>query len=156
MTTPDVGDMAPDFTLPNQDGETVSLSDSKGDRIVLYFYPKDFTSGCTKEACSFRDMYPDYEGEDAVIIGVSTDSVESHRKFADKHQLPFTLLSDEDRKVSEKYGVYKEKNIFGKKRMGIVRSTFLIDENFRIAKVYRSVRVKGHSEKVLEDMRDLV
>ena len=121
-----VGDKAPSFKLKNQDAKVISLSDLKGKPVVLYFYPKDDTPGCTKEACNFRDEFPKFGKMKAEIIGVSTDSVESHKKFANKYKLPFNLLSDEKKEVVEKYGVWKEKNMYGKKYMGIERTTFII------------------------------
>lgn len=119
---------APDFTLKSSDGNDVSLSDFKGKKVVLYFYPKDNTPGCTKEACQFRDNINTVENKEAVILGVSLDDIESHKKFIEKFNLPFILLSDPDAKVSTEYGVYKEKNMYGKKKMGIERSTFIIDK----------------------------
>jgi len=142
------GDKAPYFELPNQDGETVKLTDLKGKCVVLYFYPKDDTSGCTKEACSFRDELSIFEGVNATIIGVSGDSVKSHRKFADKYSLNFTLLSDESKQMLEAYGVWKEKSMYGKKYMGIERTTFVIDPEGTIKKVFNKVKVDGHTEEV--------
>lgn len=142
------GDKAPYFELPNQDGETVKLTDLKGKSVVLYFYPKDDTSGCTKEACSFRDELSIFEGVNATIIGVSGDSVKSHRKFADKYSLNFTLLSDESKQMLEAYGVWKEKSMYGKKYMGIERTTFVIDPEGTIKKVFNKVKVDGHTEEV--------
>lgn len=142
------GDKAPYFELPNQDGETVKLTDLKGKSVVLYFYPKDDTSGCTKEACSFRDELSIFEGVNATIIGVSGDSVKSHRKFADKYSLNFTLLSDESKQMLEAYGVWKEKSMYGKKYMGIERTTFVIDPEGTIKKVFNKVKVEGHTEEV--------
>ena len=142
------GDKAPYFELPNQDGETVKLTDLKGKSVVLYFYPKDDTSGCTKEACSFRDELSIFEGVNATIIGVSGDSVKSHRKFADKYNLNFTLLSDESKEMLEAYGVWKEKSMYGKKYMGIERTTFVIDPEGTIKKVFNKVKVEGHTEEV--------
>ncbi|MBN8546695.1 MAG: thioredoxin-dependent thiol peroxidase [Ignavibacteria bacterium] len=142
------GDKAPYFELPNQDGETVKLTDLKGKNVVLYFYPKDDTSGCTKEACSFRDELSIFEGVNATIIGVSGDSVKSHRKFADKYSLNFTLLSDESKQMLEAYGVWKEKSMYGKKYMGIERTTFVIDPEGTIKKVFNKVKVDGHTEEV--------
>ena len=144
------GNKAPAFKLKNQDGETVSLSDYKGKKVVLYFYPKDNTSGCTKEACSFRDGFPKFGKLNAEILGVSADSVESHKKFARKFKLPFTLLSDESKKMIEKYGVWKEKSMYGRKYMGIERTTFIIDEEGRIKKIFPKVKVPEHDKEVLE------
>ena len=131
-----VGDKAPSFKLKNQDGKTISLSDFKGKPIVLYFYPKDDTSGCTKEACNFRDEFPKFGKMKAEIIGVSADSVESHKKFATKYKLPFNFLSDEKKEMIEKYGVWQEKSMYGRKYMGIVRTTFIIDASGKISKYF--------------------
>ncbi len=147
------GNKAPVFTLKNQDGKSVSLKDFNGKKVVLYFYPKDDTSGCTKEACSFRDEFPKFNNLNAVILGVSPDSVESHKKFAGKYNLPFTLLSDEPREVIEKYDVWKEKNNYGKKYMGVERTTFLIDENGMIKKIFPKVKVDGHDQELLEALK---
>jgi peroxiredoxin Q/BCP len=144
------GSKAPTFKLKNQNGETVSLGDYQGKRVVLYFYPKDDTSGCTKEACSFRDVFPKFGKLNAEILGVSADSVESHKKFAQKYKLPFTLLSDESKKMIEKYGVWKEKSMYGRKYMGIERTTFIIDENGIIKKIFPKVKVTQHDKEVLE------
>ncbi len=144
------GKKAPAFTLPDSDGNKVSLKDFKGKKVVLYFYPKDNTSGCTKEACSFRDNLPDFKKLEAVILGVSPDSQKSHQKFRDKYELPFTLLSDEDKTVLEKYGVWQEKKMYGKSYMGVVRTTYVIDEDGKILKVFPKVKVDGHTEEVLK------
>ncbi len=127
-----VGDLAPDFTLPDAAGEPVSLSQFRGKRVILYFYPKDDTPGCTSQACGFRDAYPVIEEKNAVVIGISPDSAKSHAKFKTKHNLPFILLSDEQHTVAEAYGVWGEKSMMGKKYMGIIRSHFVIDEGGRI------------------------
>ncbi len=141
---------APDFSLPSSDGGQVSLSDFKGKKsVVLYFYPKDDTPGCTKEACYFRDLQKKFQAAGAEIFGVSFDSLSSHEKFIKKYKLPFPLLSDEDKSVAEKYGVYKEKSMYGKKYMGIERTTFVIDKNQKIAKIFPKVQVEGHAEEVL-------
>ena len=153
LREPQAGEEARDFTLRDQNGEEVSLNDFRGRKVVLYFYPKDFTPGCTTEASDFRNSYSDFQRENAVILGVSTDSVESHKRFAERYDLPFRLLSDPDASVAKTYGVYKEKAMFGKKRWGVVRSTFIIDEALRIAKIYRSVRVKDHCTSVLVEVR---
>ena len=150
-----VGDKAPAFKLKNQDGETISLSDLKGKPIVLYFYPKDDTSGCTKEACNFRDEFPKFGKMKAEIVGVSADSVESHKKFAEKYKLPFNLLSDEKKEVLEKYGVWQEKSMYGKKYMGIVRTTFIIDSTGKIQKIFSKVKVDNHNKEVMEALKDL-
>ena len=149
----EVGKKAPDFKLKDQDGKTVSLSDFKGKDVVLYFYPKDDTPGCTKEACSFRDELPRFDKIDAVILGVSPDSVDSHKKFAEKFELPFTLLSDENKKVVEAYDVWKEKNNYGKKYMGVERTTYVIDKEGKIKKIFNKVKVDGHSEEVMEALK---
>jgi len=144
-----VGVKAPDFTLPTGDGSTLSLKDMKGKKVVLYFYPKDDTSGCTKEACSFRDNVKLLEKRGTVVIGVSTDSPESHGKFADKYKLPFTLASDEKKELVKKYGVWKEKSMYGRKYMGTERTTFVIDEDGKIASIFTKVKVDGHVEELL-------
>ena len=146
----EVGKKAPAFTLPDKDGEKISLKNYLGKKVVLYFYPKDMTSGCTAEACDFRDAYADFEQLDAVIIGVSKDSGKSHQKFIDKHELPFILLSDENTKVNQKYEVWKEKSMYGRKYFGTVRTTFIIDEKGKIAKIFSKVKVKNHVNEVKE------
>jgi len=146
----DVGDKAPDFTMPTDGGGTVSLAGLKGKKVVLYFYPKDDTPGCTKEACGFRDSLPDFSGINAEIVGVSKDSVAKHDKFKAKHELPFALGSDEDGKVCEAYGTWVEKSMYGKKYMGIDRATFLIDGEGVIRGAWRKVKVPGHVETVLK------
>ena len=145
----DVGDKAPAFKGATDGGGTVSLKDFKGKKVVLYFYPKDDTPGCTTEACGFRDSFPDFSKIDAAIVGVSKDSVKRHDNFKAKYELPFTLLSDEDGSVCEAYGVWVMKKNYGREYMGIERSTFLIDETGKIAGVWRKVRVKGHVDEVL-------
>lgn len=144
------GDRAPDFTLPSDGGETVSLSGLRGTRVVLYFYPKDDTSGCTVEACEFRDSLPRIDEAGAVVLGVSPDPVSSHRKFRDKYDLTFPLLADEDHAVAEAYGVWVEKSMYGRTYFGIERSTFLIDEEGVVSKVWRKVKPKGHAAAVAE------
>jgi len=146
------GERAPDFTLKADDGREVSLGDYRGKNVVLYFYPKDGTPGCTKEAIEFRDMTKEFEKEAAVIIGVSKDSVRSHQKFKRKHELPFTLLSDPEGKVLDLYDVWKKKSLYGRTFMGIERTTFLIDEKGIVQKVYRKVKVKGHAQACLLDL----
>ena len=143
------GTTAPDFTLPDQSGESHSLSDFRNHWVILYFYPKDLTSGCTTEACNFRDDFPNFQKLDTTILGISKDSVKSHAKFAEKYKLPFLLLSDESSDVCEKYGVWQEKSMYGKKYMGIVRTTVVIDENGKVMKVFPKVKVKGHVGEVL-------
>jgi peroxiredoxin Q/BCP len=154
---PEVGTPAPEFTLPSQTGETpISLSDYKGKKaVVLYFYPKDDTPGCTTESCSFRDMQPDFEAAGAAILGISLDDVDSHKKFAEKYSLPFPLLADTDTAVSTAYGTYKEKTNYGKTYMGIERTTFVIDKEGKIAKVFPRVKVDQHSEAVLAFLKEL-
>ncbi len=144
------GSPAPDFTLPSSTGKDVALSGLRGRKVVLYFYPKDDTAGCTKEACSFRDNLPNFKKLDAVVLGVSRDSLDSHQSFIKKYGLNFTLLSDEDLKVHQLYGTWKEKNMYGKKYMGTERSTFVIGEDGRIKKIFRKVSVDGHEKEVLE------
>jgi len=151
----DIGDQAPDFLIATDGGNTISLKELKGNKVILYFYPKDMTPGCTTEACNFRDAYPDFSMIDAKIIGVSKDSVERHNKFKDKYELPFILASDEKGEVCNAYGVWQEKKNYGKTYMGIVRSTFLINERSKIAAVWRNLRVKGHVQKVLEEAKKL-
>ena len=150
-----VGDKAPDFTLPSDGGGSISLSGLKGKTVVLYFYPKDDTPGCTKEACGFRDSLPDFTGIDAVVIGVSKDSVAKHDKFKAKYELPFPLVSDEDGSVCAAYGTWVEKSMYGRKYMGIDRATFLIDTGGKIAAIWRKVKVPGHVEEVLAAAREV-
>ncbi len=144
------GDVAPDFTLPSDEGGEVKLSDLRGKRVVLYFYPKDDTPGCTIEACEFRDALPRFDGLDAVVLGVSPDSVASHRKFREKFGLNFPLLADQDHRVAEAYGAWGEKSRYGRTYMGIDRSTFLIGEDGKIVKAWRGVKAKGHAEVLAE------
>ncbi|MCW4031444.1 MAG: thioredoxin-dependent thiol peroxidase, partial [Candidatus Bathyarchaeota archaeon] len=144
---------APDFTLQADDEREVSLSDYRGKRIVLYFYPKDGTPGCTREATEFRDLMKEFEKEDIVILGVSKDGVKSHQKFKQKHGLPFTLLSDPEGKVLDLYGVWKKKSLYGRTFMGTQRTTFLIDEKGVITKIYRKVKAKGHAQICLLDLK---
>jgi peroxiredoxin Q/BCP len=145
-----VGDAAPDFTLPTDGGGSVTLSKLRGKKVILYFYPKDDTSGCTKEACGFRDAEPDLSKLAAVVIGVSKDSVASHDKFKQKYNLPFILASDEKSDVCERYGVWKEKSMYGRKYMGIERTTFLIDEAGKIRAAWNKVKIPGHVDEVLK------
>ncbi len=140
--------MAPDFELEADDGSTVSLRQFRGKEVILYFYPKDGTSGCTKEACDFRDSASWFDEMDIVVLGVSKDSVESHRKFKAKHSLNFPLLSDPDLVAHKKYGVWKEKKMYGRSFMGTERTTFIIDEDGKVKRIFRRVRVPGHVEKV--------
>lgn len=147
------GDPAPDFSLPADDGSTVSLSDLAGRRFVLYFYPKDMTSGCTTEACEFRDLAPEYDAAGVRVIGVSPDPVASHVRFRDAHGLPFTLLSDPDHAAARAYGVWVQKSMYGRTYMGIERSTFVIGPDGRIERALYRVRPKGHAESVLQAVR---
>ena len=147
------GKKAPQFTLKDQSGKSVSLKDFLGKQVVLYFYPKDDTPGCTKEACNFRDDFKQIINENAVILGVSADSEVRHKKFAEKYKLPFALLSDENKKVLDKYGVWQEKSMYGRKYMGIVRSTFIIDEKGKLKKIFPKVKVTNHNNEVLEALR---
>ena len=143
------GDKAPGFTLKTDTDETARLTDFKGKKIILYFYPKDMTSGCTAEACDFRDNIKKFEKRNTVVLGVSADSVESHQKFRDKYNLPFTLLSDESKKMLRDYGVWKEKSMYGRKYMGIVRTTFVIHDKGFIEKIYEKVNVHKHVNELL-------
>ena len=144
-----VGQAAPEFTLLSDEGKEVSLKEFRGKKVVLYFYPKDDTPGCTKESCSFRDGYSEIRKKGAVVLGVSIDSVESHKKFKTKFHLNFPLLSDADKKVVSAYGVWKEKSMYGRTYMGIERTTFVIDESGKIAKIFPKVSVDGHFDEVL-------
>lgn len=144
------GDNAPDFSTKNQNGDEVKLSDLKGKRVVLYFYPKDDTPGCTKQACSLRDSFAVFEEKGIKIFGVSTDDEKSHQKFISKYNLPFDLLADADKTLVETYGVWGEKNMYGKKYMGINRTTFLIDADGKIAKIFKKVKVDEHADEILE------
>jgi len=146
---PQPGDPAPDFALDADDGSRISLADLRGQKVVLYFYPKDDTPGCTREACEFRDSHPRYQAKDAVVLGVSPDKVSKHQKFRDKYDLPFRLLADPEHEVAEKYGVWQQKSFMGRKFMGVARTTFLIDQEGRIEKVWEKVSPKGHAEEVL-------
>lgn len=152
---PVIGKPAPDFSLPSTTGETISLKQFKGKKtVVLFFYPKDDSSGCTKEACAFRDSYADLERAGVVLLGVSTDGMDSHLAFREKFKLPFPLLADEDAAVSKLFGVYKQRNLYGKKYMGIERTTFVIDRTGRVAQIWPKVKVEGHIQDVLEFVAD--
>ena len=151
----EVGKAAPDFESKDQNGNSVKLSDFRGKKVVLYFYPKDMTPGCTQESCDFGESFSALKKLGAVVLGLSRDSVESHEKFKSKYRLPFSLLSDSDGKVCEKYGVWKEKSMYGKKYMGIERTTFLIGPDGKISKIYPKVKVKGHVAEVLKDLKSL-
>ena len=144
-----VGANAPDFGATTKSGDATRLSALKGQAVVVYFYPKDETPGCTKEACGFRDLTAEFEKAGAVILGVSNDPMETHLRFKEKQKLPFELLSDEDAAVSRAYGVYKQKNLYGKKSLGIERTTFIVDRTGRIAQIYPKVKVEGHVADVL-------
>ena len=147
-----VGQKAPAFALPNQDGKVMRLSDFKGKKVVLYFYPKDDTPGCTKESCAFRDGLDEIQNSGAVVLGISGDSVDSHKKFAKKFNLNFPLLSDEKKTVLQAYGVWKEKSLYGRKFMGIERTTFIIDEQGKLDDIFQKVKVDGHLEEVLAEL----
>ena len=146
----EIGTRAPEFTLPDQNGEMRSLSDYLGQKVILYFYPKDMTAGCTKQACAFGELYPQFREKGAVVLGVSKDSVASHKKFEKKYGLPFTLLSDTELNVIKAYDVWKEKNNYGKVTMGVVRTTYLIDENGVIAKAFGKVKAAENPAQMLE------
>jgi peroxiredoxin Q/BCP len=151
----EAGSKAPGFSLPADDGQAVKLEDLRGKRVVLYFYPKDDTSGCTTEACEFRDSWKALAKTGAVVLGVSPDSVNSHIKFKQKYKLPFPLLADTDHRVAEAYGAWGEKSMYGRKYQGILRSTFIIDEAGKVARVFPRVKPKGHATEVLEALRSL-
>jgi peroxiredoxin Q/BCP len=144
-----IGQAAPDFTLQDQDGQMHSLEALRGRKVVVYFYPKDNTPGCTKEACSFRDQFEALTSRGVVVLGISPDSTASHRKFADKHQLPFTLLADPDHQAAEAFGVWGEKSLYGRKFMGLMRATFLIDEAGQIVHVWKKPKTDIHADEVL-------
>jgi peroxiredoxin Q/BCP len=146
---PKEGDLAPDFALPSDSGQTVKLANFQGKKVVLYFYPKDNTPGCTTEACSFRDEYAVLQNKEAVVLGISPDSVASHSTFKSKFSLPFPLLADTEHKVAEAYGVWVEKSRYGRKYWGNARTTFIIDEQGRIAKIFSKVKPEGHGKEVL-------
>lgn len=149
----EVGKKAPSFSLKNQNDELVSLKDFKGQKVVLYFYPKDNTSGCTKEACSFNENISSLNKINAVVLGVSPDSIQSHKKFADKYGLTFNLLSDSEKTLVQAYDVWKEKSMYGKKYMGVERTTVIIDENGKISKIFNKVKVEGHTQQVLDALK---
>jgi peroxiredoxin Q/BCP len=150
----EVGKTIPDLVLPASNGETVRLSEFRGRKLVLFFYPKDQTPTCTQEACDFRDSHGAFEAADTVLIGISPDPVKSHQKFIEKQGLPFLLLADEQLTAAKTFGVWQEKQLYGRKYMGIVRSTFLIDRKGRLVREWRNVRVKGHIDQVLEAARE--
>lgn len=151
----EVGDRAPAFTLADQNGKEHSLANYAGKWVLIYFYPKDMTPGCTMQACGVRDAKPDFEKLDAVVLGISKDSVDSHKKFEGKHDLNFTLLSDESTEMMKAYGAWKEKSMFGKKYMGIQRMSYLIDPEGKVAKVYKKAATASHAEDVLKDLNEL-
>lgn len=146
----EVGQIAPNFTLEASNHQTISLADLRGQNVVLYFYPKDMTPGCTTEACDFRDFHPEFKKLNTVVLGVSPDDVKSHDRFTQKHELPFPLLADPEHKVAEEYGVWVLKKMYGREYMGIERSTFVIDSEGKIARAWPKVKVKGHVQEVLE------
>lgn len=148
------GDKAPDFTAKDQNGKTISLSDYTGKDVILYFYPKDDTPGCTAEACNFRDNYHTLQQQGYIVLGVSTDDETSHQKFSSKYQLPFTLISDDDKKIVEAYGVWVEKNMYGKKYMGTARKTFVIGKEGNIRKILNKVDTANSSQQVLDALKD--
>ena len=149
----EIGTQAPDFTLPDQNGDMHSLKDYRGKKVILYFYPRDNTAGCTKQACAFGEHYPQFQEKDAVVLGVSKDSVASHKKFEEKYNLPFTLLSDPDKKVLQDYDVWKEKKNYGKVSMGTVRSTYLIDEDGKIEKAFGKVKAADNPAQMLDELK---
>ena len=148
----EVGTRAPEFTLPDQNGEMKSLSDYKGQKVILYFYPKDMTSGCTKQACAFSELYPQFREKGAVVLGVSKDSVASHKRFEEKHGLPFTLLSDTEKTVIQAYDVWKEKKLYGKTSYGVVRTTYLIDEDGVIERAFDKVKAADNPAQMLGEL----
>ena len=147
-----IGDRAPDFTLPDTQGNLVTLSDLKGKRVVLYFYPRDNTPGCIKEACGFRDAYDEYQAQNIIVFGVSTDDAKSHEKFTTKHNLPFPLLTDADGKVGELYDSYGLNKFMGKEFMGVIRNTFVISPDGTIEQIYKKVKPENHATQILEDL----
>ncbi len=149
---PSLGDLAPDFAATTDGGESIRLSELRGTKVVLYFYPRDGTSGCTTEACSFRDAQPGFAARNALILGVSPDSVKSHDRFTAKHGLPFRLVSDPDHAIAESYGAWREKSLYGKRYMGVARTTFVIDEVGRIEAAFDKVKVRGHVSEVLDSL----
>ncbi|HIZ22011.1 MAG TPA: thioredoxin-dependent thiol peroxidase [Candidatus Blautia faecigallinarum] len=148
----ETGIMAPSFSLPDQNGEMHTLEEYRGRKVILYFYPRDNTPGCSKQACGFRDLYPQFMEKDAVVLGVSKDTVASHKKFEEKYQLPFVLLSDPELSCIQAYDVWKEKNMYGRKTMGVVRTTYLIDEEGRIVKAFGKVKAADNPAQMLEEL----
>ncbi|CAM4417380.1 thioredoxin-dependent thiol peroxidase [Paenibacillus alkaliterrae] len=155
LTELKAGEPAPDFVLPASNGEMVRLSDYRGSRVVIYFYPKDMTTACTQQSCDFRDSNDEMLKYNTVILGISLDTVKTHQRFIEKKELPFLLLADTEHEVCELYGVWQLKKLYGREYMGLVRSTFLIDEKGKLVREWRKVRVKGHTEQVLEAVRQL-
>lgn len=151
-----VGQLAPDFTLPDQNGKNHKLSDYTGEWVLIYFYPKDDTPGCTKEACSIRDNFPKFRKSKAKVFGISVDSVKSHAKFAEKYKLPFTLLADEDKIIVKKYGVWTKKKFMGREYMGTLRTSFLTNPKGKIIKIYENVKPEIHAQEVLDDLNKKV
>ncbi len=151
-----IGDRAPEFTLPDQNSASQSLSSQKGNWVLIYFYPKDMTPGCTKEACALRDNYDAFKQINATVWGISADSPERHQKFIEKENLPFSLLSDESKDMLQLYGVWAEKNMYGRKYMGILRHSYLVDPEGNIAKIYKKVKPTEHAEQVLNDLKELM
>ena len=148
----EIGTVAPDFTLPDQDGIDRSLSDYRGSKVILYFYPKDMTAGCTKQACAFGELFPQFREKGAVVLGVSKDSVASHKRFEEKHGLPFTLLSDPEKEVIQAYDVWKEKKLYGKVSFGVVRTTYLIDEDGIIVRAFDKVKAADNPRQMLGEL----
>jgi Peroxiredoxin len=155
MSAIEVGKKAPDFKLPASNGEVVKLSDYRGKKVIIYFYPKDNTPTCTQQACDFRDAYPAMVDSNTVVLGISPDPIRAHEKFIDKQSLPFLLLSDEEHKVCEKYGVWQMKKLYGREYMGVVRSTFLIDAKGKLVREWRGVKIKGHVQQVTDEAAKL-
>lgn len=151
----EINKKAPAISLKDSEGKNRTLKEFFGKKVILYFYPKDDTSGCTAEACDFKDAFPKFSKTQSVVIGISPDSIESHKKFTKKYELPFILLSDEDKKVLIKYDVWKEKSMYGRKYMGVERTTILVDEKGIIRKIYNKVKVKGHVEQVIKDLNEI-
>jgi peroxiredoxin Q/BCP len=151
----EIGKSIPQFSLPDQDGKIHNIKDYKGKWVIIYFYPKDLTPGCTTEACNFQEALPDFNSIDAVIFGISKDSVKQHKKFANKYNLQFSLLSDENSDVCEQFGVWQKKSMYGKEYMGIARSTFIVNPAGKIVKVYPKVNVKEHHSEILNDLKEL-
>ena len=156
MPLPKLNSIAPDFTLPDQDGKSHTLSDYQGKWVLLYFYPKDNTTGCTAQACAIRDEFPAFGKLKVKVLGLSVDPVKSHKKFAEKYELPFTLLADEEKKIVKKYGVWAKKKFMGREYMGTLRTSFLIDPKGKITKIYEGVKPELHAEEVLKDLKEMV